>query len=140
LLLEARIAFYMDEHVPSAVSQGLRLRGVDVLTAQDAGMRGASGEDHLALAVREERTIFTQDAISCAYTHPTMRTLESSMRRKALRRNLHNRDAGTVVDDNVGDGHPVAVDDGPTGEDGGVLGDSDAVVDRQDRLFRPEAQ
>jgi predicted nuclease of predicted toxin-antitoxin system len=52
----------MDEHVPSAVSQGLRLRGVDVLTAQDAGMRAASDEGHLRLAVREERTIFTQDA------------------------------------------------------------------------------
>jgi predicted nuclease of predicted toxin-antitoxin system len=62
LALEVRIAFYMDEHVPSAVSQGLRLRGVDVLTAQDADMRGASDEDHFALAVHEKRTIFTQDA------------------------------------------------------------------------------
>lgn len=61
MALEARLAFYMDEHVPSAVSQGLRMRGVDVLTAQDAGMRGAADKDHLALAVHEERTIFTQD-------------------------------------------------------------------------------
>jgi uncharacterized protein with PIN domain len=61
LTVEERIAFYMDEHVPSAVSQGLRLRGIDVLTAQNAGMRGASDEDHLALAVQEQRAIFTQD-------------------------------------------------------------------------------
>lgn len=61
MALEGRIAFYMDEHVQSAVSHGLRLRGVDVLTAQDAGMLGACDEDHLALAVQEQRTIFTQD-------------------------------------------------------------------------------
>lgn len=69
----AHIAFYMDEHVPTVVSLGLRLRGVDVLTAQDAGMRGASDEDHLALAVREERTIFTQDAWKPLETSPTSR-------------------------------------------------------------------
>lgn len=59
---ESRIAFYMDEHVPGVISQGLRRRGVDVLTAQDAGMRGASDAKHMALALREGRTIFTQDA------------------------------------------------------------------------------
>lgn len=29
------IALYMDVHVPRAVTLGLRLRGVDVLTAQE---------------------------------------------------------------------------------------------------------
>ena len=62
MVAEARIAFYIDEHVPSVVSEGLRRRGVDVLTAQEAGMRGAPDIEHLALAVREGRTIFTQDA------------------------------------------------------------------------------
>lgn len=51
----------MDEHVPSIISQGLRRRGVDVLTAQEAGMRGASDAEHVALALREGRTISTQD-------------------------------------------------------------------------------
>lgn len=32
------VAFYMDEHVPRAISVGLRLRGVDVLTAQEDGL------------------------------------------------------------------------------------------------------
>ncbi len=58
---ESRVAFYMDEHVPAVVSEALRRRGVDVLTAQAADMRGASDEQHLALAVRDGRAIFTQD-------------------------------------------------------------------------------
>ena len=55
------IKFYMDEHVQRAVTRGLRHRGVDVLTAQDAGMLQATDEQHLAFALREDRVIFTQD-------------------------------------------------------------------------------
>ena len=57
-----KIRFYMDEHVPSAVTKGLRLRGVDVLTAQEVGMLEADDEDHLALATEQGRVVFTQDA------------------------------------------------------------------------------
>lgn len=57
----SEISFYFDEHVPLAVSTALRLRGVDVLTVQDAGLTGASDEVHLALALLERRVIFTQD-------------------------------------------------------------------------------
>jgi hypothetical protein len=57
-----RIAFYMDEQIPRAVTEGLRRRGGDVLTAQEAGLRGATDEEHLAYASREARVIFTQDA------------------------------------------------------------------------------
>ena len=57
-----KIKFYMDEHVPSAVTKGLRLRGVDVLTAQEVGMLEADDEDHLALATDQGRVVFTQDA------------------------------------------------------------------------------
>ena len=49
-----RIKFYMDEHVPRAVTQGLRRRRVEVMTAED--------EQHLVLALGEGRVIFTQDA------------------------------------------------------------------------------
>lgn len=31
------IAFYMDQHVPRAITVGLRLRGVEVLTAYEDG-------------------------------------------------------------------------------------------------------
>jgi len=57
-----RIRFYMDEHVPAAISQGLRRRGVDVLTTQDAGMRSASDDEQLAFALSQGRVVFTQDA------------------------------------------------------------------------------
>jgi predicted nuclease of predicted toxin-antitoxin system len=59
--MSATIKFYTDEHVPSAVVRGLRHRGVNVLTTQEAGMLGATDEEHLALASREGRVIFTQD-------------------------------------------------------------------------------
>jgi predicted nuclease of predicted toxin-antitoxin system len=58
----AEIKFYMDEHVPAAVTAGLRKRGVDVLTAQEAGMVEATDEDHFVLATNQGRVIFTQDA------------------------------------------------------------------------------
>jgi hypothetical protein len=51
----------MDEHVARAVARGLRERGVDVLTAQQAGLMGAADEEHLQRANQELRVIFTQD-------------------------------------------------------------------------------
>ena len=51
----------MDEHIPRAVTGGLLRRGVDVLTAQDVNMLTESDRDHLKLATKENRVIFTQD-------------------------------------------------------------------------------
>jgi hypothetical protein len=53
------IKFYTDEHVAKAVTHGLRQRGADVLTVPEAGLLGASDEEHLAQA--EGRVLFTQD-------------------------------------------------------------------------------
>jgi hypothetical protein len=44
------VKFYTDEHVARAVVNGLRQRGVDVLTVVEAGMRTASDEEHLKKA------------------------------------------------------------------------------------------
>ena len=55
------IRFYADEQVPRAVSEGLRQRGIDVLTVQDAGMRGASDDEQLAFALAGRRVIITHD-------------------------------------------------------------------------------
>jgi uncharacterized protein with PIN domain len=55
------VKFYTDEHVARAVIRGLRQRGVDVLTAPEAGLLGASDEEHLARARSEGRVLFTQD-------------------------------------------------------------------------------
>lgn len=59
--MKNRIKFYLDEHVPKAVSKGLKRRGVDAITVVEAGLRGATDEEHLARAKSEKRVIFTQD-------------------------------------------------------------------------------
>lgn len=51
----------MDEHVPRSVTEGLRRRGVDVLTVQDVG-RPELDDEQLAFAMSENRCVFTQDA------------------------------------------------------------------------------
>jgi hypothetical protein len=55
------IKFYTDEHVGRAVVRGLRQRGADVLTVPEAGLLGASDEEHLERARAEGRVLFTQD-------------------------------------------------------------------------------
>ncbi len=55
------IQLYMDQHVPRAITIGLRLRGVDVLTAFEDG---ASQLDDTALLDRADelsRVLFSQD-------------------------------------------------------------------------------
>lgn len=59
--MAGEVKFYMDEHVPPAVTHGLRLRGVDVLTTKEARMLGASDEAQLHLAVGQGRVLFSQD-------------------------------------------------------------------------------
>lgn len=59
--MSAEAKFYLDEHVNPAIAAGLRRRGIDVLTTQEAGMLSASDEQLLELATREGRIIFTQD-------------------------------------------------------------------------------
>lgn len=55
------LAFYMDQHVPRAITLGLRLRGIDVLTAYEDG---AGKLDDAALLDRANelgRVLFTRD-------------------------------------------------------------------------------
>jgi hypothetical protein len=60
-MAERRIGFYLDEHVARAVAIGLRRRGIDVLTVQEAGLAGESDQNHLAFADAQGRVTFTQD-------------------------------------------------------------------------------
>ena len=59
--MACNVRYYTDEHSAYAVAEGLKRRGVDVLTTYAADMLGASDEEQLARAIKEERTIFTQD-------------------------------------------------------------------------------
>ena len=55
------VTLYMDVHVPGPITRQLRLRGVDVLTAQEDGRDAIPDEQVLARATDLERVLFTQD-------------------------------------------------------------------------------
>ena len=52
----------MDVHVPEAITQALRLRKVDVLTAQEDGARRLSDAALLDRCGERARVLFSQDA------------------------------------------------------------------------------
>lgn len=56
------LAFYMDEHVPKPITLGLRIRGVDVLTAQEDDRRATDDGLLLDRAAELGRVMFSFDA------------------------------------------------------------------------------
>jgi hypothetical protein len=58
----SRVRFLLDEHVPYAVAEALRRRGIDVATPADAGLLGAADEAYLAYARDTERIVVTADS------------------------------------------------------------------------------
>ncbi|MDW8327610.1 MAG: DUF5615 family PIN-like protein [Anaerolineales bacterium] len=56
------LRFFFDQHIPQAVAQGLRRRGVDVLTAQEADRCSLPDESQLAFAAQTGRVLVTFDA------------------------------------------------------------------------------
>lgn len=54
--------FYLDEHIPRAVADGLRRRGIAVTRAQEVGLRRARDEQHLELARRGGYVVVTKDS------------------------------------------------------------------------------
>jgi len=55
------VGLYMDVHVPRAITEALRLRGVDVLTAQDDGAARLPDSELLDRASALGRVLFTRD-------------------------------------------------------------------------------
>src|SRR2546421_132474 len=55
------LAFYMDAHVQAGITQGLRRRGIDVLTAQEDGADRLSDPDLLSRATALGRVLFSRD-------------------------------------------------------------------------------
>lgn len=55
------IALYMDEHIRRAITNGLKLRGIDVITVQEDGRTGSPDSILLDRATELNRVIFTQD-------------------------------------------------------------------------------
>ena len=57
----AKLKFYADEHISHAVVKGLRARGVDIISCNEAEMRTATDFAHLSFAKKEDRVIITYD-------------------------------------------------------------------------------
>jgi hypothetical protein len=57
------VALYMDVHVPGPITQQLRRRGVDVLTAQEDAHDEVDDVNVLERATGLERVVFTQDVL-----------------------------------------------------------------------------
>lgn len=55
------VLLFMDHHVPSAVTEGLRERGVDVVTAYEDGSHRLQDPVLLDRATSAGRALFTQD-------------------------------------------------------------------------------
>ena len=55
------IRLYMDVHVPMAITRQLRLRGVDVVTANEEGTNRLPDDALLELASKEGRVVFTHE-------------------------------------------------------------------------------
>lgn len=55
------LPLYMDVHIPRVITEGLRLRGVDVLTAQEDGCAELPDPDLLDRATALGRLLVTED-------------------------------------------------------------------------------
>jgi Domain of unknown function (DUF5615) len=55
------VALYMDVHVPAAITRGLLMRGVDVITAQLDGSTRLEDSKLLDRATQLGRVLFSQD-------------------------------------------------------------------------------
>ena len=55
------IRLYMDESVHGAITDGLRRRGIDLVTVQEDGREGVADPDVLNRAGELTRVLFTQD-------------------------------------------------------------------------------
>jgi len=56
-----KVRFHLDEHVTPAIAFALRIRGMDVTTASEANLLGATDEAHLAFAYGSGRVMVTHD-------------------------------------------------------------------------------
>jgi predicted nuclease of predicted toxin-antitoxin system len=86
------IRYPLDEHYATALAEGLRRRGINVTTTVEAGLPGATDQEHIAFALREGRVIFTEDEdylvlhasgiphAGIAYCHQGTRTIGEILR------------------------------------------------------------
>ena len=56
-----RLRFHLDESCDPRLAHGLRIRGVDATTSQEAGLLGRLDSEQIAFAHRESRVLVTHD-------------------------------------------------------------------------------
>ncbi len=71
------LSCYMDQHVPSAITRGLRRRGVDVLTAEEDGSAELADPELLDRAGQLGRILFTRDSDLLAEAARRLRSEET---------------------------------------------------------------
>ena len=64
------IRFYMDVHVPQAITDQLRRRGIDVLTAVEDASEELPDAQLLERSFTLERILFTRFGTHCPSLHP----------------------------------------------------------------------
>jgi predicted nuclease of predicted toxin-antitoxin system len=58
---DERVRFHLDENVDPAIAEGLRRRGADVTTSQDAGLLNATDDEQIAYSTDSGRVLVTHD-------------------------------------------------------------------------------
>ena len=80
----------MDEHFSNALADGLRRRGVDVITTTEAKNRGVTDVGQLEYAIKQDRVLVTKD--------DDFLSIHSSGREhKGIVHVRHNRSLGEVI-------------------------------------------
>jgi hypothetical protein len=64
----------MDHHVHAAITEGLRRRGVEVITAYEDGTAELDDQELLARATQLSRVLFSQDEDLLSLTHHWLQT------------------------------------------------------------------
>ncbi|MBI1783848.1 DUF5615 family PIN-like protein [Candidatus Sumerlaeota bacterium] len=59
--MKGRIRFYLDENIPKAVCEGLRRRGIDVLSTVEASNTSLSDLEQLRFAAVQSRILVSKD-------------------------------------------------------------------------------
>ena len=108
------IAFYMDEHIPKAITLGLRLQGVDVLTAQEDGKEGKSDPELLDRACVLRRVVFTFD---------------DDLLAEAARRQREGKSFCGVIY-----AHPLQISIGMCVRDLQIIGQAGEIMDMENRV------
>lgn len=65
----AKLTFYFDENIQTALADALKMRGVDVLTTHQAGNTGVDDIRQLVYATKEGRTILSYNKRDFAIIH-----------------------------------------------------------------------